>query len=425
MKPILSIFVLLLTVVPAFGQAKDNPSKKPLTWNAGAASAAITPKDNLWMAGYAARKKPAEGTAQDLYAKALALEDQAGHRLVILTMDFISVGRTLRSAVTARCQAEYKLPPEFLMMNASHTHCGPNLNPNPGTEEQVARYRTFLEDALVKLVGQALDRLAPARLSYSHGRCGFAMNRRRPEEGKYNNRPYIGGPVDHAVPVLSVHDANDKLIAIAFGYACHNTTVFSATLPPEQPKFLFNGDYAGFAQQALQQAYPDTVAMFVNGCSGDQNPYPRNGEVPGKLPLEMAEHHGKTLAFSVVAATLASSQPFEGTIQATTGEVELTRNADKPAHTYLIQVIRLGDFMTLVALSGETVVDYSLRLKQEIKSPVVWVAGYSNEMVGYIPSRRVAVEGGYEAQNDYTLDVEERIVKKVHELVKQLEGTAK
>jgi hypothetical protein len=81
--------------------------------------------------------------------------------------------------------------------------------------------------------------------------------------------------------------------------------------------------------------------------------------------------------------------------------------------------------MTLVALSGETVVDYSLRLKQEIKSPVVWVAGYSNEMGGYIPSRRVAIEGGYEAQNDYTLDVEERIVGKVQELVRELEAKSK
>lgn len=425
MKPLLSIALILFFAASAFGQANDVPPEKQLPWKAGAASAVITPKDNLWMAGYAARKKPADGTAQDLFAKALALEDRAGHRLVIVTMDFISVGRTFRNAVTARCRSEYRLPPEFLMMNASHTHCGPDLNPRPGAEEQVAKYRSFLEDTVVKVVGQALERLVPARLSYSHGRCGFAMNRRRPEHGKYNNRPYIGGPVDHQVPVLSIRDAGDKLMAIAFGYNCHNTTVFSATLPPEPPKFLFNGDYAGYAQKALQQAYPEAVAMFVNGCSGDQNPYPRNGEFPGKLPLEMAEHHGETLAHSVVAATLAGAQSFEGTIRAATGEIELTRNAGKPPHTYLIQVIRLGDFLTLVALSGETVIDYSLRLKQEIESPVVWVAGYSNEMVGYIPSRRVAAEGGYEAQNDYTLDVEERIVSKVHELVEQLEGSGK
>src|SRR6185369_15715136 len=99
----------------------------------------------------------------------------------------------------------------------------------------------------------------------------------------------------------------------------------------------------------------------------------------------------------------------------------LDRNEGQPSHSYLIQAIQLGDLLTLVALGSETVVDYSLRLKREIKSPAVWIAGYSNEMTGYIPSRRVAVEGGYEAQKNFTLDVEERIVGKVVELAKKVE----
>jgi hypothetical protein len=78
--------------------------------------------------------------------------------------------------------------------------------------------------------------------------------------------------------------------------------------------------------------------------------------------------------------------------------------------------VRLGDQITLVALGSESTVDYSLRLKREIDSPLVWVAGYSNDYSGYVPGRRVAQEGGYEASKDFTLDVEERVVCKVHEL---------
>jgi len=421
----MSFCLLLAIIAPAGGQTVDETAKTPLGWKAGAASVVITPQENLWMAGYSARKKPAEGAAQDLFAKALALEDEAGQRLVIVTMDFIAVRRSLRDAVAARCLADRQLPPERLMMNASHTHCGPELSAPPGFEEQTKRYYKILEDSIVLAVNKALDRLEPAAVSYSHGRCGFAMNRRWPSEGTYRNHPNSDGPIDHDVPVLCVHNADKKLVAMAFGYACHNTTLSSVTLPPEPPKYMFNGDYAGFAQQALQQAFPDAVALFVMGCGGDQNPYPRNGEMPGKLPLEMAEHHGKSLAYSAVAATLAGARPITGTIQATIAEIVLDREG-RPSHPYLIQVIRLGDSLTLVALGSETVVDYSLRLKSELKSPVVWVAGYSNEMNGYIPSRRVAIEGGYEAQGHYKLDVEERIVGKVHELVgnldKPLEG---
>jgi neutral ceramidase len=75
-------------------------------------------------------------------------------------------------------------------------------------------------------------------------------------------------------------------------------------------------------------------------------------------------------------------------------------------------------------LSSETVVDYSLRLKSELghpSGPVVWVAGYSNVMEGYIPSRRVLLEGGYEAESrPWNPTLEERIVAKVHELYSRL-----
>src|SRR5581483_4283506 len=180
MKTCLALIVCVATSLPAFGQTASTPAtpEKQLTWKAGAASAVITPQDNLWMAGYSARKKPADGKAQDLFAKALAIEDQAGRRLVMLTMDFIGVRRTLRDAVAARCQAGYKLPPECLLMNASHTHCGPELSAKPGFEEQTQRYYQFLEDTIVKVIGQAIERLAPASVSYAHSRCGFAMNRR-------------------------------------------------------------------------------------------------------------------------------------------------------------------------------------------------------------------------------------------------------
>jgi hypothetical protein len=149
-----------------------------------------------------------------------------------------------------------------------------------------------------------------------------------------------------ACPHEPVNYEAGKLRAIAFGYACHNTTLSSVTVPPEEPSYLFNGDYAGFAQERLQQAYP-------------------------------------------------------------------------------VQVVTLGNAVTLAALGSETIVDYALRLKGEIKAPLVWVAGYSNDYAGYVPSHRVAVEGGYEAANDFTLDVEDRIVGKVHDLLRALEEASR
>lgn len=85
-----------------------------------------------------------------------------------------------------------------------------------------------------------------------------------------------------------------------------------------------------------------------------------------------------------------------------------------------------------MAMGGEVVVDYSLRLKKELAGPAVWVAGYSNDVMGYIPSRRVLEEGGYEAggamlyspthPGPWAPALEEQIVGTIHELHRRLQA---
>jgi len=97
-----------------------------------------------------------------------------------------------------------------------------------------------------------------------------------------------------------------------------------------------------------------------------------------------------------------------------------------------VQVVRFGGDLTLVALAGEAVVDYSLRLKRELAGPAaVWVAGYSNDVFGYLPSLRIIREGGYEGVSANTRilnhpgrfsdDTEERVIGKALELLRNLD----
>jgi hypothetical protein len=99
-----------------------------------------------------------------------------------------------------------------------------------------------------------------------------------------------------------------------------------------------------------------------------------------------------------------------------------------------VQVIRFGNDLVLVALGGEVVVDYSLRLKRELAGPAVWVAGYSNDVFAYVPSVRVLKEGGYEAADAVTYSslpsrfapsIEDRIIGKVRELAGKTQGKTK
>lgn len=398
---------LLFVFSSTFSIYAAEPAKsEPVEWKAGVASAKITPEKPLRMAGYAGRKEPAEGTEQDLFAKALAVEDKEGNQVVFLTLDLIGVIDQLRADVTKQVQEKYKLPPQALLMNASHTHCGPAYG-----RDDAKAYYDILAQALVKTIGQSLERLQPAKLSWSTARCSVAMNRRTPSATGYRNHPNPNGRVDHQVPVLRVDDPKGELKAVMFGYACHNTTMGFR-------KWL--GDYAGFAQEYFEKDHPGVTALFMMGCGGDQNPYPRS-------ELHYAQKHGRSLATAVEAAlevnqrALRHQHPLHGPLKAAYETVQLEYLPEKKREPwdYPVQVIQFGNDLTIVALGTEVVVDYSLRIKQELfeqEGPAIWVAGYSNVYSGYIPSKRVLLEGGYEASRPYKPDVEERIIGKVLEL---------
>jgi len=442
-----------------------------IEFKAGVASDVITPEQSMWMAGYASRTKPSEGKASELYAKVLALEDTQGTRLVIVTVDLIGIPRPSREWLQIQVQQHHNLLPESLLLCASHTHCGPVIREtkysiygdsfyglSPEYTQRSQQYVEALQQKLLQLVGQAIENLAEARLSYSHARAGFAMNRRLKTEKGYRIAPNPDGPVDHDVPVLRICTPDDELIAVLFGYACHNTTLSF---------YEFCGDYSGFAQRYIQEAHPGAAALFIAGCGADQNPYPRG-------TLDLAQQHGRALANAVEAALVSQPRPIRGPIRSVLETVTLEfaeppsreqlqeqaksdnkydrRHAEvllkeleqtgkiRTTYPYLVQVVQFGNDLTIVALAGEVVVDYSLRLKAELArlgagatperaGPPIWVAGYCNDVFGYVPSLRVLQEGGYEGGDAmrYTMlpgpfapSIEKRIVDKVHELVNKV-----
>ncbi len=450
----ISLFTMLFIAVASGHGAEP-------AWRAGVATVDVTPQDSIWMAGYASRRQPSEGVASPLYAKALAIEDQAGTRAVIVTTDLISIPAALRRQVATAVESQFGVPPAGLLLNCSHTHCGPVVRDDlemsvmytltPEQRQRVEDYFAELRGKLIQVIGAAVGGLQPAQLAYSHARCGFAMNRRLPTANGFQNSPYPDGPVDHSVPVLRVESPAGELRAVAFGYACHNTTTGIMQI---------NADYAGVAQTLLEQNHPGVAALFVMGCGGDQNPYPRG-------QYELAQVHGRTLATAVEAALLPQAVPLRGPLGVAYEEVALPfapvtraellalrdsrdaydqRRAEallkdldeqgevRATYPYPVQVLQFGGELTMITLGGEVVIDYALRLKQELggKQPV-WVAGYSNDVMAYIPSERVLAEGGYEGggamrytnlPGPWQAGVEQRIIGTAAELAERLRKAA-
>ena len=431
----------------------------PDQWKAGIAKAIITPQKAVWLAGYGSRRVP-EGKIHDLWMKAIALEDADGNRAVLITSDFQGVPKIMSDRVFTQLEKKYNLKRHQVMFTFSHNHCGPRLGDDlidyyPVDADQVKlveQYTTTMVEEAVKLVGRAIADLKPALLSQGVGKATFAVNRRNNKEaevpGIIARGEKLAGPVDHDVPVLTVSRPDGKLEAILFGYACHPTTL----------SFMqWCGDYPGFAQIELEKSFPGATAMFVNTCGGDQNPLPRR-------KVELCQKYGLMLAEGVKQAMKQPLSPVTSKLKTAFDYVELPYLAvvkreelqvllkDKrairarwaarmlskldqgevfsPSYPYPIHAWQLGDEMLVIGMGAETVVDYAIRFKK-VFGPGTWVMGYADDMISYIPSRRVWGEGGYEGGSNlyeygrpafrWAGDIEDRIAETVHQLVKQVQ----
>jgi hypothetical protein len=240
-------------------------------------------------------------------------------------------------------------------------------------------------------------------------------------------------------------DAKGKIMAIAFGYACHNTVLGT---------YDWSGDYAGFAQIELEKKYPGATALFFQGAGADQNPLPRK-------TVALAMQYGETLAASVNSVLKEQMKPLSPNLKLSYSEIDLkfekasptaqelkfiiSDSSDTPAYLkanakvllsklekgeklmtsypYPVQVWQIGE-QALITLGGEVLVGYAIELKK-IFGKNIFVFGYSNDVMAYIPTSTVWKEGGYEATRSpifttpWASDIEDVIIKEVKRLAQE------
>ncbi len=425
-------------------------------WQVGVAKADITPTEPVPLAGYGGKTRMSQEIVHPIWLKAMALRDELGQTSVMVTADLVGLSDKMVDIIAKNAFEKYQLPRERLILNTSHNHSCPVTEDvlwiyyEFNEQERAAkdRYTQLVYQRYDEVIAAALKDLKPAEISFEQGLAGFAVNRRRsrgPETRAF------GGQVDQDVPVLAVK-SNGQLRAVLFGYSCHTTALGGLSI---------SGDYAGFAQIELEKQFPGSLAMFVQNCGGDANPLPRIRGNEAEA-VKLTSMYGHILAESVKQVIAAPMKAITGPLKVVMGETELflkpglslaelqkklpglsgmakteiehqinqykTLGAPPDRVKYPIQVWKFGSGFTFIALTGETVVDYSLKFKGLYGWNDTWVFGYNNDLLSYVPSIRVLKEGGYEGDSGmaeyghrapYTQSVEKQISKKVAELVKR------
>jgi hypothetical protein len=454
MKSHLFIMAFILSAAVTFSPRVHADAQAKLGWLAGVAKLDITPTEPIWLAGYASRDHESEGVLIPIFVKALALRDAEDHVGVMVSCDVLGFPKDVSDRIRGRLKDKLKIEPAQIILNASHTHTAPVLSRslwcmypvNDAQRAKIDAYAARFEEGVVECVSRAFESMKPARLRAGCGMVRFAVNRRNNNEAAIRDAHELKGPTDHSAPVLSISDETNAPFALLFSYACHATTLNF---------YKVSGDYPGFAQAALEAEHPGLTAMFFAGCGADQNPLPRRSEA-------LARQYGRELASAADCALEDPVTELEPTLKIESAEIELalsdppTRDQlvasaqasgdynkraiedfikqideGKPLPTtypYPIQMWRLGN-RVIIALGGEVVVDYAIAIKQMLGNDAI-VFGYSNDLMGYIPSERVLHEGGYEggkAQMLYGLpapwkdDIETKIMTAVRDLATKLE----
>lgn len=422
-------------------------------WKAGIAREVITPQESMWLAGYASRDHSSEGTLHDIWIKVLALEDENGKKAVLVTSDLLGFPKSLSDRIRERLQKKYDLCRDQVILNSSHTHTGPVLKDAlmdvyPLDNENLRKvelYTRNLEKRIVGLIGNALASMQPAKLYSQNGLTRFQVNRRNNKESGIDRLTDLNGPNDYSVPVIKVTNESGQIIAVAFGYACHATTLSS---------YKWSGDYPGFAQIELEKLYPGTTALFFQCAGADMNPLPRRS-------VALAQQYGRELAAAVdrvlneemnllSPSLLTAYSEVELSLTGIPGKEELAKDAEISTgyekrwasrlldqisrgdslikkYPYPVELWKLGDQL-IITLGGELVIDYTLRLKKMFGQEI-FVLGYSNDVMSYIPSVRILNEGGYESESSqmayglagrWNADTEELIISEVEKLADKI-----
>ena len=389
----------------------------------GFGRAKITPTESVWMSGYAGRRQGAQAKLDDLFVQTMVVQDRDGARALLVRIDVCVMRDTTVTQICDLIGERTGLMRRQIMVNVSHTHSGPAVDElyhypmSTEHRERLAGYMERIKAQCADAAEAAIQDLAPAHLEYGSGEAHFFHNRRGLDEnGRYTGMiPNPDNHTDRVVPVLKVSDLKGDIRGVVYGVACHCVTL--------GVNYEISADYAGYARMQLEKEIPN--ALFVTGCGADANP------IGGENVHEIVRQHGADLADEVTRVVNGEMKSVKGFLQTQFRYVDLplvsyesrsdieemregpyadvgttdklfailSRGARIPQYySAPFAVWKFGEDLTWVGLPEEAVSEYVPLLKQAVPQQSLWISGYCNDVSGYLPTKNIMKQGGYETR---------------------------
>lgn len=386
------------------------------TFRVAAAKVDITPPDGTPVVGHV---RPVTGVRDPLHVAFLLLDD-GRTKAAILTLDLLNASDDLTSRLRQAINAATEIPPDHIMVAASHNHSGPGWSQNEAWSRKV-------EQDVSLAAKQALKELRPVSIGYGEDSIDFNINRRQMIGGRSVVRLNPDGPCDHRVKVLRFEDrASADPVAVVMHAVCHPCVFtwgdkWSAPYPDGFPKI--SADFPGEAKAFVERAYGGkTIALFLQGCAGDIRP-----NLPG-FPYRCGDEAdirwtGRNLGCATIRASDKSAireqtaqRPTAFPIRCATSRITLPAAKGAGSIESEIQALKIGPYL-LLTMPGEPMVAYGLQLEKLLgERAIPIVVGYANGHIGYICTKQAFTEGGYEPNHSQSGEGAEAIL--IAELLK-------
>lgn len=389
----------------------------------GCSKVCITPPVGIDLSGYGLREQPSLGIHDDLFLRALFLE-QGKEQLLWLHCDLIGVEQNRVRALRKRMLKELNLTEHQILISTTHTHAGPATRRVRGCGDIDPAYLDLLDQYLLEAARNAVMKTDEVTLWFAEGQCYLGIDRRATSTAH----------MDPVLPVIAFRRQDGTFSAVLANYAMHNVALSSNNR-------LISADMAGIgASYACVQLRGNPVIFVTNGACGNINPPKQSDD------FTAAEQFGKELGSNIVELVHRAERTRDTELASIMETVKiplavLSADEVEREYRYILDAyssVFPGDFhdVQMKAWREETLAlidkghprDYIesdlqalrigparfaaigaevfSRMADELRAAVgrhTYVIGYSNGLVGYLPFEEAYAEGGYEVEYAHKL----------------------
>jgi len=391
------------------------PASSSAALKGGCSKVNITPPVGVWLSGYASRDKPSDDIHDDLYARALVL-DNGSNAVAIVSVDLLWVPPQITSEVRAIVTNKTGIPQQNVLVSATHTHFGPRIFSRTKLGPENAHDKidaSYIGTLVKKMAGRLAEIVYNRRTRTSDGSVEMSFSlppeviatRRiiRGQDGSTRvtftlppQQPHLTfGPIDPESWILRVDDSDGRLVGSLVNYACHAVSGSGF----EDWFYSISADFPGQTTRLLEQA-EGGICLFTPGTSGNIVPLKRGKKARFEI--------GKAIAGEALRRLQFVPTTDEIEIEAMTTEVTMPLKPDlspdritdagegKKDLTTEFQLLRLGDIYIL-GLPGEVLVEIGLQIKKKAGLHKLLIIALANDPIGYVCHSEAYDEGGYES----------------------------